>query len=198
MAPGEQLALGAVLAGGAARRMGGAKATVELAGRPLIEHPLSALGDAGLEAVVVAKRASALPALDVPVWEEPDEPVHPLAGVVHALRHAGGRPVLAVACDMPFLTADLLAWMAGLPQRVVVPRAGGRLHPLLARYDAAVTAQLDGAVGEGLPAVTTVQRLDARVLAEPQLRRFGDPARLLANVNHLGDLRRAEELLASS
>ncbi|MBK5220825.1 MAG: NTP transferase domain-containing protein, partial [Thermoleophilia bacterium] len=45
--------LGAVLAGGSGSRIGGAKATVELAGRPLIAYPLAALEAAGVEAVVV-------------------------------------------------------------------------------------------------------------------------------------------------
>jgi len=89
-----------VLAGGRGRRLGGAKPTAELGGRPLIAWPLAAAREAGLEAVVVAKAATPLPSdLDVPVWTEPDEPVHPLAGLVHALERADGRAVVAVACD---------------------------------------------------------------------------------------------------
>ena len=38
-------------------------------------------------------------------WDEPDEPRHPLTGIVHALATAGG-PVLVCAADMPFVTAD--------------------------------------------------------------------------------------------
>ena len=52
--------------------------------------PLEAARAAGLEAVVVAKAGTPLPALDVPVWIEPDEPSHPLAGLVHALERAAG------------------------------------------------------------------------------------------------------------
>ena len=50
--------------------------------------------EARLEAVVVAKPETDLPPLDVPVWEEPEEPSHPLTGIVAALeqaRAAGGR-----------------------------------------------------------------------------------------------------------
>jgi len=70
--------------------MGGAKATAQLGGRPLVEWALEALRAAGIEQrVVAAKRDTPLPALDVPVWFEPDEPRHPLAGVRHALACAG-------------------------------------------------------------------------------------------------------------
>lgn len=52
--------LGAVLAGGRGSRLGGAKPTAELAGRPLISYPLAALAAAGLEAFVVAKPSTDL------------------------------------------------------------------------------------------------------------------------------------------
>src|SRR5207237_1174148 len=60
--------VGAVLAGGASRRMGAPKALLELGGRPLLEYPLAALQGAGLQPVVVAKRRSPLPPLAVPRW----------------------------------------------------------------------------------------------------------------------------------
>ena len=106
-------ALVAILAGGQGRRMGGHKALADFHGEPLIARPLRAAADAGLDAVVVAKAATALPALDVPVWLEPDEPVHPLLGIVTALERAE-RPVVAVGCDMPFVSADLLAREAAM------------------------------------------------------------------------------------
>ena len=55
-----------VLAGGLGSRIGGDKALVQLGGRPLITYPLAAAEAAGLDAVVVAKRTTKLPALDVP------------------------------------------------------------------------------------------------------------------------------------
>ena len=51
----------AVLAGGLGSRIGGDKALVQLAGRPLISYPLAAAQAAGLDAVVVAKRSTSLP-----------------------------------------------------------------------------------------------------------------------------------------
>src|SRR6185312_15026060 len=111
--------LGAVLAGGAGSRLGGGKATVGLAGRALVEYPLAALAAAGIEAVVVAKADTELPALAVPVLTEPPQPRHPLLGIVVALRHAGGRPVLVVACDLPLLTPELLEALAAAPEPLV-------------------------------------------------------------------------------
>jgi len=184
-----------VLAGGRSRRLGRPKASVVLAGRPLISYPLAALGAAGLEAVVIAKPDSDVPSLEVPVLHEAAAVFHPAAGIAAALRHARGRPVLVVACDMPFLEPGLLRHLAEAPGRVVVPRAGGRLHPLCARYAPALEGELEDAVAAGRALHETIAALDPVVVDEDGLRRFGDPERLLFNVNSPEDLALAEELL---
>jgi molybdopterin-guanine dinucleotide biosynthesis protein A len=79
----------------------------------------------------VAKAGTALPPLDgVERWDEPDEPRHPLTGIVHALERAGG-PVLVCAADMPFVTP---AACERLIHARAIARAGGRLQPLLGVY----------------------------------------------------------------
>ena len=192
----EARVLAAVLAGGRGSRMGTPKPSVRLAGRPLIEHPLQALRQAGLEAVVVAKPGSALPPLEVAVWEEPEQPRHPLCGVLRALQGAGGRSVLAVGCDMPFVTPRLLARMASVDGRLVVPEVSGRLHPLLARYSPELAGPLADALRRRAPLQDAVRELHPSVLDEGALRRFGSPERLLFNVNDRADLLKAERLLA--
>jgi molybdenum cofactor guanylyltransferase len=187
--------VGAVLAGGASRRMGTPKATLELGGRPLLEYPLAAVQGAGLEPAVVAKPGSPLPPLAVPRWDEPDEPVHPLTGIVAALTAARGRPVLAVACDMPFVTAELLADLAARAGPLVVPEVDGRLHPLLARWDPSLLPALRDALEREAPLHVVATELDALRIDEAELRRFGDPARLLFNVNAPGDIERAAAML---
>jgi molybdopterin-guanine dinucleotide biosynthesis protein A len=186
--------LAAVLAGGRSTRLGRPKPAAPLAGRPLIEHPLAALRAAGLETVVVAKRGTELPEVDVPVWREPDDPAHPLLGVTTALARAG-RPLLVCGCDLPFVSTALATWLAELPEPLVVPRAGGRLHPLFARYDASLLDPLAEALERRAPLQQAIDALAPRFVDEKELRRFGDPERMLFNVNTPADLERAEELL---
>jgi molybdenum cofactor guanylyltransferase len=150
-------ALVAILAGGQGRRMGGGKAVADYRGEPLIARPLQAASDAGLDAVVVAKAATALPPLDVPVWLEPDQPVHPLLGIVTALARAQ-RPVVAVGCDMPFVTADLLARLAAGPEAAT--RAGGVLAPFPARYEPAALPALREALAREEAVRATLTALD--------------------------------------
>jgi molybdenum cofactor guanylyltransferase len=184
--------LGAILAGGRATRLGRPKATASLAGRPLIEHPLGALEAAGLETVIVAKRDTALPPDLAPVWEEPDQPVHPLLGIVTALEQADGRPVLVCACDMPFLPPELVARVASLDAQLVIPRVGERLHPLFGRYTSGLLPALRDALEHEAPLHETLVTLAPLILTEQELRAFGDPAELLFNVNTQADLEQAE------
>jgi len=194
--------IGVVLAGGLGRRIGGGKAVVELHGTPLIRYPLRALQAVLAEVVVVAKQGTALPPLPgVPIWIEPAAPRHPLAGVVHALEAAGaasgieglGRELLVSAGDLPFVGPDLVELLAradahGAP--AVVPRAGGRLQPLLARYTPAAHAPLAAALcRDPLPSLQ-----DAVLALEPRVLELDDE-RPFFNVNAPEDLLTAAGLL---
>jgi molybdopterin-guanine dinucleotide biosynthesis protein A len=191
----------AVLAGGSGERIGGAKATVQLAGQPLISYPLAAARSAGLRALVVAKPRTPLPRLAEPVIREPERPVHPLCGVLAALDHVArsdpAAAVLLVGCDMPFLTAELLAWIAGL-EGAAVPEAAGRMHPLLSRCPLDRSDRVESALARGSSLTAALVGPDTRVIAESELRRFGDPRRLLFNVNERDDLAVAERMLAAA
>lgn len=189
--------VGAVLAGGQGSRIGGAKALVELAGRPLISYPLAAVEAAGLEPIVVAKADSELPPLNCRVIREPAGPRHPLCGIIAALRHAKQRPLVVVGCDMPFTGAGLLAWLGSARQPLVIPSVGDRLQPLPARYDSALLPALEEALAEGRALRATLESLRPRTIAEAELARFGNPERLCFNLNTHSDLEQAEALLAA-
>jgi molybdopterin-guanine dinucleotide biosynthesis protein A len=187
----------AVLAGGMAARMGAAKAAVELCGRPLISYPLAAAREAGLEPVVVAKRASELPALRERVIHEPDRPHHPLCGIVAALRERE-TAVVAVGCDMPFVSGALLrriAGGAGGPGGALAARLDGRLQPLPARYTPADLPLLEDALAGERSLRSTLARLSPGVLDERELRDLGVPERLCFSVNDERDLLRARRWL---
>jgi molybdopterin-guanine dinucleotide biosynthesis protein A len=190
--------VGAVLAGGLSRRMGEPKAVVELAGRPLVARVVSTVGSAGLEPIVVAKPDSPLPPLDCRVLSEPSEPRHPLTGLLTALRASAGRGVIAIACDMPLVPAKLLRRLAEIDAPVAVCEVGGRLEPLLGRYAPEASAALADALAAGAAMREAVAALDPYVVDEREIARFGDPARIVFNINSPEDLAAAERLLRRS
>ena len=183
---------GVVLAGGAGRRMGGAKPGTLLAGRPLISYPLAALRAVCAPVAVVAKRDSPLPPVGygVELWREPDEPRHPLAGILEALRRADGRPVVVLACDLPLVTADVVRALVAAPgELAVVARDGDDVQPLCARYEPAALDQLAALE----PSVRLLGAVSALAPGFVEV-----PGHVLLNVNDADGLAAAEQALRAA
>lgn len=186
----------AVLAGGQGRRLGGDKPATLLAGRPLIDYPLTAARAAGFEAVVVAKPSSELPALPVPVVLEPEWPQHPLCGLVAVLEQFPDRRVLALACDMAFVPALLLASLGKQQEETVVLDVDGWLQPFPGLYAGPVLERLQAGLAGERPLRAVLGELEPVVLDEAWLEPFGDPTRICFSVNTPADLERAARWLA--
>ncbi|MFI6336067.1 NTP transferase domain-containing protein [Streptomyces sp. NPDC050535] len=102
--PGAPLPYDAVvLAGGAARRLGGVdKPAVRVGGRALLDRVLTACADAATTVVVADPRPTARPVL----WAREDPPGGgPLAALDAGLRHTTAEYVVVLSADLPFLTA---------------------------------------------------------------------------------------------
>nr|WP_317894277.1 molybdenum cofactor guanylyltransferase [uncultured Sphingomonas sp.] len=131
--------LGAILAGGQARRFGSNKALARLHGEPLIAHAARALAPQ-VAAVAVCGGAPLLP--DLP--HLPDRPapgLGPLGGLAAALTHAQERGfdgVVSVGCDTPRLPDDLVA-------RLRAPGGASFLDamPLIGWWPSALAPALD-------------------------------------------------------
>ncbi len=177
--------------------MGEPKAAIELVGRPLITYPVEAVRAAGLEPVVVAKPDSLLPDLSCRVVRDRDRGSHPAAGIVAALRAAGGAPVVVLACDMPFVRPQLIDFLAGSDAAVAIPRVGGRLEPLLARYAPSAMPMLEATIARAGALRDAIPALDPLIVDEAELARFGEPDRMTSNVNDRAELAAAERLLAA-
>jgi molybdopterin-guanine dinucleotide biosynthesis protein A len=177
----------AVLAGGRGSRIGGDKAIVELSGRPLITYPLEAARNAGLAVVVVAKSSTHLPPLDVPIMLEPDAPVHPLLGVITALRKLPA--IIALPCDMPFVEPADLQALAGMDADVALLPPG---QPFPALYRRSQLAVLREAIQTG----ASVRSTQAQSLLAPESITPRDPVSQLT-VNTPADLQAAAALIRS-
>jgi molybdopterin-guanine dinucleotide biosynthesis protein A len=185
---------GAVLTGGASRRMGRDKAFVEVHGEPMVRRVAAALAAAGCDPVVaVGGDGAALRAAGL-AWVPDRWPGEgPLGAIVTALRHTG-IPTIVVATDLAFLDADCLAALVaaagpgdpgGTPDGDgavdVVVADSGRPEPLCALWRPSSLVALERARDSGERAVHAVfASLRVREVAV-------DPAGL-RNVNRPGDL----------
>jgi molybdopterin-guanine dinucleotide biosynthesis protein A len=148
-------------------------------GRTLIERLAREAAAAGLSRVVLAGDARAYARTGLEVIEDRREVHGPLAGLA-GLCDREAAPFVLVACDMPSVSASLLARVArGSAAAVLAAREpDGRWQPMCAWFDPArVRAALDSALVDG---VRSFQGLFARLaieelsLSEPERRELED------------------------
>ncbi|MFQ5572361.1 MAG: molybdenum cofactor guanylyltransferase, partial [Rhodothermales bacterium] len=106
------LVTGLILAGGQSRRFGSEKARYPVAGRPMMVHVIEAVSSVTAALLLSVREDTAgwlhhaFPGVRT-VTDRYDD-AGPLAGLHAGLMEATTPWVLAVACDMPFVTADVL------------------------------------------------------------------------------------------
>lgn len=127
-----------VLAGGAARRLGGAdKPALPVGGRSLLDRVLAACPDAVRTVVVGPPRPTVRPV--VTALEDPPG-AGPVAAVDAGLRRTTADVVLVLSADLPFLTSETVAVLLG----ALRPPAGAEVP---GADDAGIgAAVVDGAV----------------------------------------------------
>ena len=166
-----------VLAGGAARRLGGIdKPGVRVGGRALLDRVLAACEGAARTVVVGGRRPTARPVC----WAREEPPGGgPLAALDAGVRRADAATVLVLSADLPFLGTETVhrlieALDVSGREAALLTDAGGRDQPLVAAYrteplrrELALLATEYGSLS-GLPLRLLSQELDlARVDAGP-------------------------------
>lgn len=183
-----------VLVGGSSTRMGGDKATLVPADgdpRTLTQRVLDALSPLCGHALLAGR---AIPGLDVPAVSDRYSAAGPLAGVAAALHAMRTRLAVVAACDMPSISAALVAHMleraAAAPESLCVLCTTDRgLEPLLAVWRPQAAAQLHAALGRGTRALREAVAALPHTVIEPREWREHDPdARSFVNWNRPGDL----------
>lgn len=190
---------GIILAGGGSRRLGTDKAKLTFGGRTLLEIIVDKLSSVCQEIVVATGPHSAqdLAKLNLQVAEDNVPGAGPLAGVQAGLTATTTEFSLVVACDMPFLSRDLLEYMAGLPRRyqVLIPLAADGWHPLHAVYARSSLPTVEALLGQGIYSMEELRsRLRVQALSEEELREHDPHGLSLFNLNNSQDLARAQAI----
>jgi molybdopterin-guanine dinucleotide biosynthesis protein A len=187
----------AILAGGAATRFGGRdKGALVVDGRTILDRQLAMLSTVTDDVMVVGVRTNDEDRAAQPLdGERPftGRPVAdivpgcgPLGGLHAALTAARGDAVFLLACDMPYVTAPLAAYLCSLAGAadIVVPQTERGYHPLCAVYMRACLEPVAAHLADRrLRMRELVAKMRARVVTAEDIDRFGDRHQLLANVN---------------
>jgi molybdopterin-guanine dinucleotide biosynthesis protein A len=191
--------------------MGRDKALVEFGGRTLLEHALTMLRNAGLEASIAGAR-SPLGAV-APVVEDAEADRGPLGGICAALAAMDARRAVFVAVDLPLLPASLVEYLLRhartTGRAVTLCAANGWTQTFPAVIARAALPVLEAELAAGRGGCFSAFEAAAAGLGEPvsvvavealaQSGQAAHPEALPAawwflNVNSAAELRRAEAL----
>ncbi len=199
--------LGAILAGGLGRRMGGGdKPLLQLGGRTLLDRVVERLAPQCAAGLVLSANGDparfggfAGPVLPDTVTGH----VGPLAGILAALDHAaahhtGITHIVSVAGDTPFLPLDLVARLHGAldgGRPIAVAASGGRDHYAVALWPVSLRIDLRAALVD-----RDERRLGAFIARHGSASASwpADPIDPFLNINVPGDLATAEALITGS
>ncbi|MBA3908506.1 MAG: molybdenum cofactor guanylyltransferase MobA [Rhodobacter sp.] len=189
--------IGVILAGGQARRMGGAdKALLPLAGKPLLAHVIDRL-EPQVNQLLISANGDASRFAPFGLEVVPDAtPQGPLSGILAALIRAGelgATHLVSTPVDTPFLPGDLVPLLLlaaeSAPEGLALARTADGDHPTTALWPVTLAPALKGFLAEGEAKVTRFT--DAHHAARAT---FAD-ARAFLNLNTPEDLGLAEAML---
>ncbi|MFD1743931.1 molybdenum cofactor guanylyltransferase MobA [Rhizobium helianthi] len=194
-----------ILAGGQSRRMGQDKATVTLAGAPLLRHVAHRLSG---QTSRLAINAPASPQLDAPFHHLPDTLegfLGPLAGILAAMRFAAHLPdqpshVLTTAIDTPFIPLDLAPRLSGAltgDTAISVASSLGAMHPVCGLWPVRLADDLEAFLHspEKARVKTFLSRHNTAAVEFPTLMTTAGPLDPFFNVNTREDLELAERYM---
>lgn len=185
-----------ILAGGEGRRLGGGKPLRMLGGKTLLDRAICRASTWSDHLAVAVRDPGQLRGCEVVMIEDSVDIEGPMGGLCAALRFARGKrldAVLTIACDMPFLPADLPCRLGEAIQgkRAAIAASEGRLHPVCGLWRVECLDRIAGYLASGQRSLggfaAAVGRVTVSWEALPQ-----DP---FFNINSLEDLAAAERML---
>jgi molybdenum cofactor guanylyltransferase len=200
-----ELRVGAyVLAGGGSTRFGRDKALVEFAGKPMLARMMELILSIAQEVKVVAAPAKYTD-FGAEIVEDRWPGQGPLGGIVTALLHTREhQPAwewnIIVSCDMPFLTADWMRFLAERAEKsdrqVILPHSAHGPEPLCACYRTSAVEPLRAVFEGGVRKVTqALKQVETEVLDERDWKRFDSAGRLFWNMNTAADYADARRIV---
>ena len=194
-------ASGVILAGGSSRRLPTNKALERIGGKTLIERVVDILAHLTTEVLVVVARPTQAANLLLPSSVRVVTDRYPgrgsLGGVFTGVEASAEPWSLVVACDMPFLSVDLLRHLVGESADVdaVVPRLKGQPEPLHALYSKACLTPMQRRLQAGdLKIASLFEAIRVRYVDEGTIDRI-DPRHLsFFNINTRAQLEEAQRL----
>ncbi|MDD3654162.1 MAG: molybdenum cofactor guanylyltransferase [Desulfotomaculaceae bacterium] len=190
-------ATGVILAGGKSSRMGADKALINIGQKGMIESVASELEKVCTEVLISGGDVNIGRRLGLKFIADLIPGRGPLSGIHASLHAAAYESCLVVACDMPFINADLASFMLQQVEGydVAVPCHGIYLQPLFAVYSKSCLPALERYLDTGGIKVSALfPMVKVNYVSEEKISLLADIQTVFFNVNTPVDLTKAREM----
>lgn len=186
-----------ILSGGKSSRMGKNKALLPIGEQLNIERIVSELKPQFRDLILVTNDPENYRFLNLPTVSDHYPGKGPLAGVHAGLQAASHEVNVIVACDMPFISAELATAMIGHIDNydAVVPVIDGKQHPLFSVFKKTCLALIeDRIVEDRLRMKHVLEELNVRYVTEEDFSMFDkkELQRYFFNMNHPNEYEEAK------
>ena len=190
----------AIIAGGKSSRMGTDKAFVNILGKSVIEHIIERLKDIGQEeTILITNHAADYAHLSLPMYSDVYPEKGSLGGIYTAIYHSSSPYTFVVACDMPFVSPDLMRYMVALAEvksfDAIVPRVDGVAQGVFALYNKFCLPLIQMSLSRNeLKVISFYKNVRMRYVDEIEHDQFNPKGLAFYNVNTPLDLEEARRL----
>jgi len=189
----------AILAGGASTRMGTSKAVLNLNGKKLIEYSILTVSMFTDDIMIVSNNPSELSFLKYPVHKDIIPNMGHLGGIYTALKLCIRNKCIVLACDMPFVTKDIIKLLINKSahHNVTALELKTGIEPLCAIYSKGCLSSINRQMKKReLKVSDFYSNVDNKIIKIENLARSSNNMNAFLNINTHVDLQNAEKLIS--
>ncbi len=193
--------IGAILSGGENRRIPVVKGFLEVDGKTIIGRELEILARVFGKVVISTNTPESYFHLGVPLIGDIVPEKGPIAGILSALAATGEDSIFVVACDMPFISEELIRYVAGVyneggkrrgqKAEAVIPVFDGKTEPLFGVYSESVIRAIEASILTGKKGlIALLDSLHVRYISDEEVRAIDPKGESFININTMKDYER--------
>lgn len=182
---------GIILAGGKSTRMGRDKAFININGVSIIDNTINVFRKIFSEIIIVSNTPHKYVYTGIRVVSDLIPGSGALGGLYTGIHKACSKKCFAVACDMPFISEELIRYIISITgYDAVIPRVNGYYEPLFSMYSKACEDIIRKQLEAGNFKINDFySEVNVREVPEDELRLFDETLASFINVNSAEDLK---------
>jgi molybdopterin-guanine dinucleotide biosynthesis protein A len=171
---------GIILSGGRSSRMGENKSLMKVGSKTVIEYVTDLMKNLFSKVILITNDPDDYSFLGLNMYKDIYFRMGPLAGIHSGLTHSTSNKNFFLSCDMPFMTADMIKYLAEYKtsKPITIAKADGFIQQLCGLYDKSCLSEAEKILSEesiederideqkkrGCKVLTLVNTMDSKII----------------------------------